>query len=61
MLDGFAKAIHGLHTKLEGEDPEFYCGDTCKMEVLADYKTLWQWFSMCDNLTYNPKPGNTEV
>jgi hypothetical protein len=41
--------------------PECYYGDPCKMNVSGDYKTLWQRFWMCDNLTYDPEPGNTEV
>jgi hypothetical protein len=39
-LDGFAKGMHGLHLKPEGEDPECFCGDIYKMEVSGDYKTL---------------------
>jgi hypothetical protein len=31
-----------LHLKSDGEEPECYCSDVCKMEVSADYKTLWQ-------------------
>jgi hypothetical protein len=50
-----------LHLKLEGEEPECYCGDICKMEVSGDYKTLWKWFWMCNNLAYDPEPGDTEV
>jgi hypothetical protein len=33
-----------LHSKPEGEEPECYYGDICKMEVADDYKTLWQRF-----------------
>jgi hypothetical protein len=51
----------GLHLKPEGEVPECYYGDPCKMNVSDDYMTLWQRFWMCDNLTYDPKPGDTEV
>jgi hypothetical protein len=51
----------GLHPKPEGEEPECYCGDICKMEVSGDYKTLWQWFCMCNNLAYDLKPVNTKV
>jgi hypothetical protein len=40
-LDGFVKAMRGLHLKPEGEDPECFCGDVCKMEVSGDYETLW--------------------
>jgi hypothetical protein len=58
---GFAKGILGLHLKPEGEEPECYCGDVCKMEVSEDYKTLCQWFWMCNNLAYNPKLSDTEV
>jgi hypothetical protein len=50
-----------LHPKLEGEKSECYCGDVYKMEVSGDYKTLWQRFWMCNNLAYDPKPGDTEV
>jgi hypothetical protein len=39
-INEFVKGMHGLHMKLEGEDPECYCGDVCKMEVSDDYKTL---------------------
>jgi hypothetical protein len=39
-LDEFAKGIPNLHLKLEGEEPECFCGDICKMMVLGDYKTL---------------------
>jgi len=60
-LDGFAKGMRGLHPKPEGEDPECFCGDVCKMEVSGDYKTLWQRFWMCNNLAYDPEPGDTEV
>jgi hypothetical protein len=31
------------------------------MEVSGDYKTLWQWFWMCNNLTYDPEVSDTEV
>jgi hypothetical protein len=40
-LDVFAKGMHELHLKPNGEDPECFCGDTCKMEVSGDYRTLW--------------------
>jgi hypothetical protein len=50
-----------LHPKLEGEEPECYCGDVCKMEVSGDYKTLWQQFWMCNNLAYDPEPNDTKV
>jgi hypothetical protein len=50
-----------LHSKPEDEEPECYCGDVCKMEVSGDYKTLWQWFWMCNNLTYDLESGDTEV
>jgi hypothetical protein len=39
-LNGLTKGIHEFHPKPEGEDPECFCGDTCKMEVSVDYKTL---------------------
>jgi hypothetical protein len=60
-IDGFAKGMCELHPKPKGEELECYCGDVCKMKVLGDYKTLWQWFWMCNNLVYDPKPGDTEV
>jgi hypothetical protein len=53
--------MHRLHLNPEGEDPECYCGDVCKMEVSGDYKTLWQQFYICSNLTYDLEPGHTEV
>jgi hypothetical protein len=31
------------------------------MQMSGDYRTLWQRFRMCDNLAYDPKPGDTEV
>jgi hypothetical protein len=58
-LDRFAKPMCELHPKPQGEDPECYCGDTCKMEVSGDYKTLWQRFWMCNNLAYDPELGDT--
>jgi hypothetical protein len=60
-VDGFAKTMLGLHPKPEGEVPECYCDDPCKTNMLGDYKTLWQRFWMCDNLAYDPEPGDTEV
>jgi hypothetical protein len=60
-LDGYAKTIRRLHPKLEGEPSECFCGDICKLEVLGDYKTLWQLYWMCDNLAYDPEPGDMEV
>jgi hypothetical protein len=51
----------GFHPKREGEPPEYFCGDPCKMNVSGDYKTLWQRFWMCNNLAYDPEPGDTEV
>jgi hypothetical protein len=51
----------GFHPKREGEPPEYFCGDPCKMNVSGDYKTLWQRFWMCDNLAYDPEPGDTKV
>jgi hypothetical protein len=51
----------GLHPKPEGEPPECFCGDPCKMNMSGDYKTMWQWFWMCDNLAYDPEPGDMEV
>jgi hypothetical protein len=50
-----------LHPKPEGEELECYCGDIYKMHVLGDYKTLWQQFCMCNNLTYDPESGDKEV
>jgi hypothetical protein len=55
------KTMSGLHPKPKGEVPKRYCGDPCKMNVSGDYKTLWQRFWMCDNLTYDPKLGDIEV
>jgi hypothetical protein len=60
-IDGFDKGMPGLHPKPEGEEPECYCGDVCKMEVSGDYRTLWQRFWMCNNLSYDPKLCDTEV
>jgi hypothetical protein len=60
-LEGFEKGMCGLHPKPEGEGPECFCGYVCKMEVSGDYKTLWQQYWMCDNLIYDPEPGDTEV
>jgi hypothetical protein len=51
----------GFHPKPKGEMSECYCGDPCKMNMSGDYKTLWQWFWMCDNLAYDPEPDDTEV
>jgi hypothetical protein len=51
----------GLHPKPEGEPPECFYGDPCKMNMSGDYKTMWQWFWMCDNLAYDPEPGDMEV
>jgi hypothetical protein len=50
-----------LHPKPGGEVPKCYCGNTCKMNVSVDYKTLWRRFWMCDNLVYDPELGDTEV
>jgi hypothetical protein len=60
-IDGFQKGMPGLHLKPDGEEPECYCGDVCKMEVSGDYKILWQRFWMCNNLAYDPELGDTEV
>jgi hypothetical protein len=60
-INGFAKTMPGLHSKREGEVPECYCGDPCRMNVSRDYKTLWQRFWMCNNVAYDPELGNTEV
>jgi hypothetical protein len=50
-----------LHLKPEGEELECYCGDVCKTEISGDYKTLWHRYWMCNNLTYDPELGDTEV
>jgi hypothetical protein len=47
--------------KPKGEELECYCGDVCKMEVSDDYKALWQRLWMCNNLSYDPETGDTEV
>jgi hypothetical protein len=60
-IGGFQKGMVALHPKPEGEKPECYCGDVCKMDVSCDYKTLWQRFWMCNNLAYGPELGDTEV
>jgi hypothetical protein len=60
-IDGFEKGMAALHPKPEGEEPECYCGDVCKIEVSDDYETLRQRFWMCNNHTYDPEPGDTEV
>jgi hypothetical protein len=60
-IDGFDNGAPGLHPKMEGEESACYCGDVCKMEVSGDYKTFWQQFWMCNNLAYDPEPGDTEV
>jgi hypothetical protein len=60
-IDEFEKGMAALHPKPEGEEPECYCGDICKMEVLGDYKTLWQRFWMYNNLAYDPELGDTKV
>jgi hypothetical protein len=41
-IDGYEKTIPRLHPKPEDEPPKCFCGDVCKMQVLGDYKTLWQ-------------------
>jgi hypothetical protein len=46
MLDNFAKAIPELHPKPEGSYPTCFCGDTCKIEVSGDYKTLIEILDM---------------
>jgi hypothetical protein len=40
-IDVFEKGMTALHPKPEGEEPECYFSDVCKMEVSGDYKTLW--------------------
>jgi hypothetical protein len=32
-IDGYEKTMSGLHMKPEGEPPECFCGDVCKMHV----------------------------
>jgi hypothetical protein len=39
-INGYEKIILGLHPKPEGESPECFCGDVCKIQVSGDYKTL---------------------
>jgi hypothetical protein len=60
-IDGFEKGMVALHLKPDGEESECYYGDICKMEVLGDYKTLWQLFWMYNNLAYDPELDDTEV
>jgi hypothetical protein len=60
-LDEFAKLMCEVHLKPQGEDLECFCGDTCKMKVSGDYKTLWQRFWMYNNLAYDPEQGDMEV
>jgi hypothetical protein len=36
-IDGYEKTMPGLHLKPEGEPPECFCGDVCKMQVSGDY------------------------
>jgi hypothetical protein len=60
-IDEFQKGMAGLHPKSEGDELECYCGDVCKIEVSGDYRTLWQWFWMCNNLAYDPELGDTKV
>jgi hypothetical protein len=60
-INGFVKIMPGLHPKPDGEVLECYCGDPCKINASGDYKILWQWLWMCDNLAYDPEPGDTEV
>jgi hypothetical protein len=60
-IDEFEKGMAALHPKPEGEEPECYCGDVCKIEVSDDYETLRKRFWMCNNHAYDPEPGDTEV
>jgi hypothetical protein len=53
--------MDALHPKPEVVEPEYYCGDVCKMVVSGDYKTLWQRFWMCNNLAYDSESGETKV
>jgi hypothetical protein len=41
ILDGYAKVMSELQPKPEGPYPTCFCGNTCQMEVLSDYKMLW--------------------
>jgi hypothetical protein len=52
-------ALDAFHSKPDGESPECFCGDVCKMEVSGDYKTLWQRYWMCDNLANDPRSQTT--
>jgi hypothetical protein len=61
MLEDFAKVMPELQPKLEGLYLTFFCGDTYKMGVSGNYNTLWQRFWMCENLAYDPEPGDIEV
>jgi hypothetical protein len=38
-LDKFAKGIHELHLKPQGEDLDCFCGDTCKMAYSVTTKS----------------------
>ena len=58
-LEGYANGCVGMHPKPDGPYSTCFCGDTCKMNVSGDYKTLWQRYWMCDNLAYDPDP--TEI
>jgi hypothetical protein len=60
-IDGFEKTMPRLHPKPEGEEPECYCGDICKMHMSGDYKTLWQLLWKYNNLAYDLEAGDTEV
>jgi len=60
-LEGFEGRYPSQFPKPEGPHPTCFCGDTCKMDVSANYKTLWQRYWMCPNLDYDPEPGQTEV
>jgi hypothetical protein len=55
------QSVRERHSKPEDEDPECFCGDACKMEVSCDYKILWLRFWMCNNLAYDPEPGDKDV
>ena len=60
-LEGYESIHLGNFSKPEGPHPTCFCGDKCKMNVSAYYKTLWQRYWMCPNFDYDPKPGETEV
>ena len=60
-LEGYDSRYPCHFPKPNGPHPTCFYGDTCKMDVSADYKTLWERYWMCPNLDYDPEPGQTEV